>query len=109
MAVAIVEPNAIDEAEGSYALFVREKLDDRVEDELHDALREAIVDARIRARGLDRGEIDAITRVPYRRSTTVTEQGERETLGVLNMMMPRNCLPLWVDQGDGGVVGSTKD
>ena len=21
----------------------------------------------------------------------------------------RNCLPLWVDQGDGGVVGSTKD
>ena len=20
-----------------------------------------------------------------------------------------NCLPLWVDQGDGGVVGSTKD
>lgn len=88
LAVAIVEPNAIDEAEGSYALFVREKLDDRVEDELHDALREAIVDARIRARGLDRGEIEAITRVPYRRSTTVTEQGERETLGVLNMMMP---------------------
>ena len=24
-----------------------------------------------------------------------------------NMMC--NCLPLWVDQGDGGVVGSTKD
>ena len=61
LAVAIVEPNAIDEAEGSYELFVREKLDDRVEGELHDALREAIVDARICARGLDRGEIDAIT------------------------------------------------
>ena len=88
LAVAIVEPNTIDGAEGSYELFVREKLDDRVEGELHDALREAIVDARIRARGLDRGEIDAITRVAYRRSTTVTEEGERETLGVLNMMMP---------------------
>ena len=24
-------------------------------------------------------------------------------------MNKRNCLPLWVDQGDGGVVGSTKD
>ena len=23
--------------------------------------------------------------------------------------MVSNCLPLWVDQGDGGVVGSTKD
>ena len=51
LAVAIVESNAIDEAEGSYALFVREKLDDRVEDELHDALREAIVDARIQSAG----------------------------------------------------------
>ena len=51
LAVAIVEPNAIDDTEGSYELFVHEKLDDRVEDELHKALREAIVDARIRARG----------------------------------------------------------
>ena len=88
LAVAIVEPNAIDVAEGSYELFIREKLDDRVEDELHEALREAIVDARIRARGLDPGEIYAMTWVPYRRSTTVTEEGERETLGALNMMMP---------------------
>ena len=24
-------------------------------------------------------------------------------------LLYRNCLPLWVDQGDGGVVGSTKD
>ena len=24
-------------------------------------------------------------------------------------LLKRNCLPLWVDQGDGGVVGSTKD
>ena len=29
----------------------------------------------------------------------------RESSGIPN----RNCLPLWVDQGDGGVVGSTKD
>jgi ABC-type Na+ efflux pump permease subunit len=88
LAVAIVEPNAIDDTEGSYELFVREKLDDRVEDELHKALREAIVDARIRSRGLDPGEIYAITWVQHRRSTTVTEEGERETLGTLNVLMP---------------------
>ena len=78
----------LEDAKASLLTDSNRLADDRVEDELHDALREAIVDARIRARGLDRGEIDAITRVPYRRSTTVTEQGERETLGVLNMMMP---------------------
>ena len=38
----------------------------------------------------------------------------RETQGLLGAKIPGtrkygNCLPLWVDQGDGGVVGSTKD
>ena len=43
----------------------------------------------------------------------------RETQGLLGAKIPgtrkyvqnhtSNCLPLWVDQGDGGVVGSTKD
>lgn len=33
---------------GSFDLYVREKLDDKLEDEIHDGLREAIVDARLR-------------------------------------------------------------
>ena len=28
---------------------------------------------------------------------------------LLRKKLRSNCLPLWVDQGDGGVVGSTKD
>ena len=28
---------------------------------------------------------------------------------LLGKKLRSNCLPLWVDQGDGGVVGSTKD
>ena len=32
-----------------------------------------------------------------------------ETVKDLRDMRGGNCLPLWVDQGDGGVVGSTKD
>ena len=35
------------------------------------------------------------------------ERFEREARAVSKLN--RNCLPLWVDQGDGGVVGSTKD
>ena len=31
------------------------------------------------------------------------------TAARLPINMRCNCLPLWVDQGDGGVVGSTKD
>ena len=36
------------------------------------------------------------------------ERRELEGLRVIGMD-ESNCLPLWVDQGDGGVVGSTKD
>ena len=37
------------------------------------------------------------------------EYGELEVDVKIEMIRSRNCLPLWVDQGDGGVVGSTKD
>lgn len=74
--------------DGSYDLFVREKLDSRLEGEIHDAIRQAIGDARIRARGLDPDEIDVLTRVPYRRSTTITAEGEHETFESFNILLP---------------------
>ena len=88
LAIAVIPDDAVDGAQGSYQLIVREKLDDRLERELHSAIRDAIVDARIEARGLDRDEVDALTWVPYRRSTTVTEEGERETFLFLNTLLP---------------------
>ena len=36
-------------------------------------------------------------------------QWVKEIEGSVERFQERNCLPLWVDQGDGGVVGSTKD
>ena len=88
LAIAVIPDDAVDGARGSYELFIREKLDDRLERELHSAIRDAIVDARVDARGLDRDELDALIRVPYHRSTTVTEEGERETFELLNTLLP---------------------
>ncbi|MEN8164796.1 MAG: ABC transporter permease [Acidobacteriota bacterium] len=82
------------EAFGSYDLFVREKLDDRIIDELRRGMRSTIVDARIRQTDLDRATIEALTRVPRISSTTVTEKGEKETNEVLNMLLPAGFMIL---------------
>ncbi len=92
LALAVVDGQAIepgaDGKYGKYELFVREKLDDRIEDEIKDALREVIVDKRIAARGLDPEEITTLTRIGRVKSTTVTEEGERETSEGLNLLLP---------------------
>ena len=73
---------------GSYDLFVPPGLDDRDLAFIHDSVRDAIVDARVAARSLDRDELDALLRVPRPRSTTVSPDAERETVGGLNTMLP---------------------
>ena len=73
---------------GSYDLFVPPGLDDRDLDFIHDSVRDAIVDARVAARSLDRDELDALLRVARPRSTTVSPDAERETVGGLNTMLP---------------------
>jgi len=93
LAVVSVHGDAVTRPEdarafGTYDLYVREKLDDRIEDEIHDGLREALVDARVEAQGLDRDQIEAVTRVPRVRSITVTEGGEKKTNQVLNLLLP---------------------
>ena len=93
LAIAVIHPDAVERDStgapfGSYELFVREKLDDRIEDELQGALRDAIITNRLRLSGLDRGEIDALTSVRRVRSTTVTREGEQETSEVMNMLLP---------------------
>lgn len=99
LALAVIAGNAItpdDEgAFGSYELFIRDKLDDRVErNHLRPALSEAIRDARLRAAGYDPATIDALTSVPRVRSTTVTEQGETETNEAIQMLLPLGMMAL---------------
>ncbi|MCP3963046.1 MAG: ABC transporter permease [bacterium] len=98
LALVVVADNAIQpdgEGEyGKYELFVREKLDDRLQEEIKDAFREVIVESRIEGQGLDPEEISALTRVGRVRSTTVTEEGERETNEILNMLLPAGFMVL---------------
>ena len=93
LALAVIHSDAVARAAGnlkygSYDLFVRAKLDDRIEDEIRDALREAIVSARVRAGGFDRGVIESIIHVDRKHSTTVTAEGERKTNEVMNFLFP---------------------
>jgi len=89
-----VVPQGGTTAFGSYDLYVREKLDDRITDELRGSMRRAIVDARISTTDLDREYVEALTRVPRVTSTTVTETGEKETNEVLNMLLPAGFMIL---------------
>ncbi len=92
LALAVVDPDAItpgaDGTYGRYRLFVREKLDDRLESEIKQALADTIVAARVAARGLDPDEITALTRIGHVRSVAVTDEGERETSELLNVLLP---------------------
>ena len=93
LAVVIVDGNAVRPADGTgtygtYELFVRSKLDDRLVDDLHAAMREAIVASRLQASGFDPGRIKVLTSVPRPDSRTVTAEGERTTSRELNIIIP---------------------
>lgn len=99
LALVVVHANAVRRASetepfGAFDLYVRDKLDDRIEDEIRYGLREAIVDARVRHSGLDRAQIEALTRVAAVTSRTVTAAGERETNEVANVLLPAGFMVL---------------
>jgi ABC-2 type transport system permease protein len=93
LAVIVVDADAVRPADGkesygTYELFVRDKLDDRLVDDLHGATREAIVASRIQAAGFDAARIKILTSVPRPDSRTVTAEGERTTNRELNFILP---------------------
>jgi ABC-2 type transport system permease protein len=85
LAVVVVQPDAVRPAEGqesygTYDLFVRARLDDRLVTDLHTA--------RLQTSGLDPVRLKSLTSVPRPESRTVTAEGERATNNVLNTLMP---------------------
>jgi len=99
LAVAVVHRDAVVRAAGqdkfgSYDLYVRGKLDDRIEDEIKGGLKDAIVAARIRASGLDRALVEAVTHVDRIKSRTVTAEGESATNEIFNVMLPAGFMVL---------------
>ncbi len=93
LALIVVHPDAVVRAEGkdsfgSYDLFVRGKLDDRIVSEINAGMKASIVDERVRLSALDRQQVDRLIRVDSVQSRTVTAKGENATNPMLNMMMP---------------------
>ena len=92
LAIAVVHDNAVaansEGKFGSYDLYIREKLDDRIIGEIKDAVREGIVEARVRSEGLDPEEISALTHVSRVKPRTVTAEGEKENTEILNILLP---------------------
>jgi ABC-type Na+ efflux pump permease subunit len=96
LALVVIHPNAARRAAGkqdfgTYDLFVREKLDDRVEGEIKTAVRESIIAARAKASGMDPKEVERLTDVPWVQSTRVTQQGEQKSQHEMAVVMILFC------------------
>ncbi|WP_428097348.1 ABC transporter permease [Candidatus Rariloculus sp.] len=92
-ALIVIHENAVVATEpesefGTYDLFVPPGLDDRDLEFMHSSIREAIINARVSAQSLERAMIDSIVRVPRQRSTTVSPDAERQTVGGFNFILP---------------------
>ena len=92
-ALIVIHEDAVEAADrdgrlGAYDLYVPPGLDDRDLSFVHRNVRDAIVDARVAARSLDRAAMDALLRVARQPSTTVSPEGERETVRGFNSILP---------------------
>lgn len=93
LALVVVKPDAVVRAEGktefgSYDMFIRGKLDDRIEDDIREALKHSILEARVNGMGMDRAQIEAVTQLRRVPSVTVTAEGEGKTNEALNFFIP---------------------
>jgi ABC-2 type transport system permease protein len=99
LALVVVHADAVQKKSGSarfgtYDLFLRAKLDDRVTEEIDDGVRDAIIGARVSRAGLDRALIEDLTKVDKVSSKTVTAEGEGRTNEILNQLIPMALMGL---------------
>jgi ABC-2 type transport system permease protein len=83
LALVVIHQDAVQLAAGkqefgSYDLFVREKLDNRLEGEIKSAAKESIIMARAKALGMDPKEVERLNDVPTVKSTHVSNLGEKK-------------------------------
>ncbi len=93
LAVIVLEHNAVQGSEpsselGGYALYVREKLDDRLVGDVREAMKTAVVDARLAVRQLDAAEIRAVTRMAFVRPQIVTRDGDLSNGDIAGKLLP---------------------
>jgi len=99
LALIVVHADAVEKTPGSdrfgtYDVFVRAKLDDRVTEEIDDGVRDAIIGARVSQAGLDRARVEDLTTVGRVSALTVTAEGEGRTNEVLNQLIPMALMGL---------------
>ena len=99
LALVVVHADAVQKQPGSdrfgtYDLFIRAKLDDRVTEEIDDGVRDAIIGARVGRAGLDRARVEDLTTVGRVSALTVTAEGEGRTNEVLNQLIPMALMGL---------------
>jgi ABC-type Na+ efflux pump permease subunit len=93
LALAVIHANAVeagpgDSGYGTYDLYVPANQDSRNEIAVQQSLREAIVTARMKSQGLDRALVNDLVTVPRVQSTTVSDEGERRTVGGFQFALP---------------------
>ncbi|MBX3368416.1 MAG: ABC transporter permease [Phycisphaeraceae bacterium] len=84
LALIAISPNAVERPDpslpyGSFDLFVKPKLDDRISGDLRSVVGEAIFDARITAAGQDPAYIRSLTQVARPDAVTVSKDGEKKS------------------------------
>ncbi len=97
LALAVIDANAVvtDQASdagvprfGAYQLYVKPKLKDSVQSTIRRAITESIREARLESAGLSPDQVNALTRVDAEQTKEITEEGERDSIEGLNMLLP---------------------
>ena len=97
LALAVIDSKAVvtDETNdngvpkfGAYQLYVKPKLKDNVQSTIRRAITESIREARLENAGLSPDQVNALTRVDAEQTKEVTEEGERDSIEGLNMLLP---------------------
>jgi ABC-2 type transport system permease protein len=83
-----VTPSTATSAYGSYDLYVRPNLDDRVVGAIFTGMEYALIAARAGAEGLDWRHVDALSTVQRPRPITVTDKIESETASIFTRVLP---------------------
>ncbi len=88
---------------GTFELFVAPQVDPELQDQINDGVRDAIVEARIdadervAAANLDGAYLRALLRGSSAKVKAVTEEGEKDTMGPLQILLPiAFMMLLWI-------------
>ncbi|PHQ79335.1 MAG: hypothetical protein COB69_08160 [Phycisphaera sp.] len=97
LALAVIDENAVATMDvdangvpkfGAFQLFVKPRLKDKVQSTIRRSISDSIREARLEQAGLSPEMINSLTRVNAGRTKEITEEGERDSIGGLNMLLP---------------------